>query len=178
MTLPTIQVDESPPPGVCFHGDPLEILIDHCHQQVHWEEHGITLTIPPDTIPQSKQAVLRAQCCLGPFVPPEGFKLASPVYHVTASRELQKEVEVSVPHFADLQSEDDCRSITFARAPSVPTYNQEGKPEYHFKPLNGGVFRPKETNAVLRLKHCSVLTICMKDDKGKLFNLPASAYRL
>ena len=167
--LPTVQVDEFPPPGVCFHGDSLVVLIDHHHQQVHWEEHGITLTIPPDTIPEGKQAVLRAQYCLGPFVPPQGFKLASPVYHVTASHEFRKEVEVVVPHFADLQSEEDCRGMTFARAPSVPTYNQKGKPEYHFKPLKGGpgVFMQEDTNAVLQLKHCSLLGIFGWDNSSK-----------
>ena len=140
--------------------------MDSSGNRVQWEDHDISLVIPSNAVPVDSEAVLQGQCCIGPFVPPEGSKFVSPVYLVTTSCQFQSEVEATVSHFANLKNEGDCSGMTFVTAPSTPTIHDQ-KPQYHFKPVIGGTFQPHETVATIRLKHCSFIGIVTKDDTCK-----------
>ena len=79
---------------------------------ISWKEIGFN--IPPGAVPEGQDFELRVWPCLsGPFVLPDGYQLASPIYLITPSFEFVKDVRLSIAHFAGLDSGSDCSHMTF-----------------------------------------------------------------
>ena len=121
-----------------------------------WEDIGIEITVPPGAVPKGAEIVLRVRPCLsGPFVIPKDYDLTSPVYMISQSSEFSDEIQLSMAHFANLQSEEDCEEMTFltARPSSVPG---EQYPKYQLKVLQisgPGVFHIGTNMGTISLKH-------------------------
>ena len=90
-------------------------------------------------------------CLSGPFFPPKGYQLVSPVYLITPAFDFLKEVRLSIAHYAAVDSSSDCDSMTFISSSSSPKYAPHAK--YEFKTLSGSLFQRKEHHGVIFLKH-------------------------
>ena len=100
------------------------------------KERGFVLHVP-------KGAVLSSDCTvqvksyvvsqLTPgFIFPEGSKLVSGVYHITASRKLLKPVFLQIQHCAIIKGDSQQTELELAIADSTTG------PPYHFRPYTGG----------------------------------------
>ena len=144
-------------PWINLLGEPrLETITSEGHV-LHWEDVGIKFNVPPGAVPECEQLDLTVRTCLsGSFVLPEGYELVSPVYLITPSFKFSKMVELSIAHFANVKSEEDCDNMTFVSAPCTPHYTASG-PQYRFRALAGGVFLTEKSEGSLSLKHfCGV----------------------
>ena len=100
--------------GICFLGDPWRETVTSAGKEISWADIGIKIIIPPGVIPEGKPITVSVRPCLsGPFELPEDYELASPVYAISPELEFSKDVKLFIAHFADLQSEDDCKNMTF-----------------------------------------------------------------
>ena len=100
--------------GICFLGDPWQETVTSAGKEISWADIGIKINIPPGAIPEGKPITVSVRPCLsGPFKLPEDYELASPVYAISPELEFSKDVKLFMAHFADLQSEDDCKNMTF-----------------------------------------------------------------
>jgi len=143
---------DSSHPGICFLGDPWKESVTSDGGTILWKNIGIEINIPPGAVPQGKNLELQVQPCLsGPFDLPQGYQLASPIYLITPTFEFLEEVRLSIAHFAGLDSNSDCDSMTFISSSSKPKYDPQAK--YGFKVLSGGMFKKKEHHGVIYLKH-------------------------
>ena len=150
-----------------------KILASVCTSSVHTEyvdwngkkivlrDIGFSLTVPPGVIPY-RQSVEFAVCLSfsGPFVLPDGCELVSPVYFVSAEPEIQlkKQIKLSLDHWANLEDEESCRSLSFVFAPSDPV-SEESQSQFHFRPLPGGVFAPGSQTATIMVDHLSKFAV-------------------
>ena len=82
------------------------------------------------------------------FIFPEGSKLVSGVYHITASRELSKPVTLEIQH---------CSTISGDSQLEVATADSTTGPPYHFKPYKGGNVRAFDSYVEVKLAHFSFL---------------------
>ena len=144
-------------------------------RKISWDDIGIQFDIPAGAIPEERVVHLNVSPCLsGRFILPDGCNLASPVFMVSPEYEFQedvkmlqsfKEVMMSMVHFMDLQSEDECERMVFISASSAPI-DQDGKPEYHFKVLKHskkGAFHIGQRYGSISLNHFCFLAIGMQD---------------
>ena len=108
---------------------------------------------PPGAIPEGKDVNLTVRPCLsGPFVLPPDLELASVVYNISPAIEFTQKVQLSLSHFADMQSEEDVAGMTFVTAKSTPV---DG--EYRFRVLEKGSFKMGNDTAIVALKHfCNI----------------------
>ena len=53
---------------------------------------------------------------------PEGYKPKSPIYMMTekSNKKLKKNIAVKMSHWANLESEEDCKEMTFLKGPAEP----------------------------------------------------------
>jgi len=97
------------------------------------EDVGVTINVPSGAVAAGEEVELAVRPCLnGQFILPEGYKQASPVYLIRASTDFLQDVQVSIEHFADLQSKRDCDNMTFLFA-STTTMDGLNGPEYRFE---------------------------------------------
>ena len=150
-----------------------KILASVCTSSVHTEhvdwngkemvlrDIGFSLTVPPGVIPY-RQSVRFAVCLSfsGPFVLPDGCELVSPVYFVSAEPEIQlkKQIKFSLDHWANLDDEESCQSLSFVFAPSDPV-SEESQSHFHFRPLPGSVFAPGSQTGTITVDHLSMFAI-------------------
>ena len=166
-------------PWISFLGEPWQETVTSEGQLLYWDDIGITLDIPPGAVPKDKQLNLTVRPCLsGPFILPEGYKLASPVYLITPAFNFSRDGKLTITHFANVKSETDCKNMTFVSAHCTPHYTASG-PQYKFKALPGGVFLTEKREASLSLKHFCVIgmanlsseqaTESIQESTGKLY---------
>ena len=87
---------------------------------------GIQLRIPPNaTGKQSRTISLRA-CIDGPFQLPEDVHLASPVFLVTCtpSNNFYREVTLTLHHFVQLISREECERMVLLTSPHTPAVDK------------------------------------------------------
>ena len=108
--------------------------VDSKGKSVSWQNFGIMIRVPPGSTPGDNPVVcVQAQCfLLGPdsVVLPENVQLASPVYKISATSRFSKKVELSIAHFATMDSKDD---MTFL-------HSSDRSPPYRFQLVPGGTF--------------------------------------
>ena len=99
---------------------------------------GVTLKIPPNAVQSSDEPVnVSLRTCLPStvFQYPKGCTPLSAVYHISSDSALDKEVELSIEHFAHLKTNTQANVMTFFRAES------KGERKYMFTPMAGGQFK-------------------------------------
>lgn len=152
-------------PGIDFIGRPRKERVTSEGVEISWKDIGIEFVIPPGAVPEDKPLELTVRPCLsGPFIPPTGSELASPVYMISPAFDFLKEVEVLIYHFSSVQSNEDSGSMTFVSTPSFP--NSEGTdPQYRFKDVKSGVFWRNEPYGLIRLRHFCGLAVSRRHRK-------------
>ena len=123
----------------------------------------IKIFIPKGMIKDNEKAKLLVKEAIdGPFEFPHGCKAVSPVYLVEPSKgvKLQKGVTVHIRHTATVQSEEDCKALTFMSAASTPQNTKHG-PSYRFKRIikAKGVFEPGSQYGKITLDHYCLICI-------------------
>ena len=135
------------------------------------ETNDFSLEIPEGTIPEGQRLTIDVGVALfGPFQFPEGLRPVSPVFWVcirdNASLQFPKPATVTIPHFLNLENDDDIQSLglTFLKA----DHNTDPEGVLKFFPSNGKIsFQPSSKFGVLQTSHfCSLCIGC--DDKKEV----------
>ena len=113
--------------GICFLGDPFKGSVGRDGAVLSFP--GVTLSIPPGAVTRDVDIFIWP-CLSGPFLLPDGYELASPPYLIYPHIEFEKEVELKLEHFMNLESKEDCEEMTFISA-SKPVYDS-GCTKYEF----------------------------------------------
>ena len=133
-------------PGICFLEDPVVVTIKSEPVTISPPGHGITVKIPPNALKDTnKPANISLQTCLfsSVFQYPEGCTPFSAVYHISSDSVFDKDIELTIEHFADLVTDKQTNKMTFFRAES------EGKGKYLFTPIKGGEFQVGSHNCTI-----------------------------
>jgi len=97
---------------------------------------GFVLSVPKGAISSGDYTVEVKSCVVGQqtqgFTFPEGSKLASAVYHISASRKLSKPVFLQIQHCAVIKGDSHHIKLEMVIADSTTG------PPYNFKPYTGG----------------------------------------
>ena len=154
-------------PGILFiEGTKREEIVTAKEKTINVEDEGLSLSIPEGALP-STDPPLQLEihpCFCGPFNVPQYVELVSPAYILNPSRKVafQKEVLVKIWHYANLETEEDCKDMVFLSASTRPQYRGD-TPVYVFKKIRGskGLFRPREEEPVgqIALKHFCTLAL-------------------
>ena len=146
-------------PGVCFLDEPWQASVTSDGEIISWDEIGIRFDIPPGAIPEYRPLQLIVRPCLsGPFSLPEEYELTSSVYFISHSNsfDFNRDVQLSVKHFANLECHEDCNRMVFISARSSQVQIGSDR-AYKFKILRTGVFREEEHFGSISLRHfCAV----------------------
>ena len=96
---------------------------------------GIQLKIPENAIKPGKPVSITIQGCLdGPFVLPDDTVLVSPIYLFAPPRiEFYQDVILTIEHFAELESDEDCSDVYFITSPTEPEVPKDGEEEVHWE---------------------------------------------
>ena len=141
--------------GICFLGDPWQETVTSAGKEISWADIGIKINIPPGAVPEGRPITVTVRPCLsGPFELPEYYNFASPVYAISPGLEFNKDVELFVTHFADLQSEDDCKNMTFltTESSSLRTLPGDSHP-CRLLVQKDGVFQIGSQDGEISLRH-------------------------
>ena len=121
---------------------------------------GFILIVPKGAISSGDCTVEVKSCVVGQqtlgFTFPEGSKLASAVYHITASRELSKPVFFQIQHCAVIKGDSRHTQLEMVIADSTTG------PPYNFKPYTGGNVRVFDSYIEVELEHFCFIT-CLFD---------------
>lgn len=113
-------------PGVVFSKHCAEKLVDSNGGTVIGE--GIQLDIPENAIVPGDSVHIALQGCLGgPFLLPSDITLASPVYRIAPPCAFRCEVVLTIEHFAELESAEDCKDIVFITSPTKPKIHKSAQ---------------------------------------------------
>ena len=110
--------------------------------------NGIDISITGGAVREG--TTLTIQSFVGGNIDPEGFRLKSPMYAVSSSDEIQGNVQMTLHHFANLKSEDDCREMTV-----VTIVPKAGRSSLNtIQVLDGAIslFKPEEQTATVELR--------------------------
>ena len=129
------------------------------------EQIGVVFDIPPGAVPRGKRLDLSIwPCSAGPFLLPEGYEPASPVYLITPSFEFSHSITLNIHHFCAVETKEDCKGMAFLSAPVTPHMIEAKQPQYKFSVLKKGEFKPSEEYGQVSLKHLCFIT-CGKESK-------------
>ena len=154
-------------PGILFSKGVKKELITSDKKTIDlMKDVGLSLTFPENSLPSSDIPLELAiqPCFSGSFVLPDDIELSSPAYAMIPNREVtfQKYLELKIQHYANLQTEEDCKDMVFLSASSIPKY-RGFSPIYEFEEMKEakGLFRPgqKQPLGEIRLKHFSIIGI-------------------
>lgn len=138
--------------GICFLGDPWQEVVTSAGKVISWADIGIEIDIQPGTVPEGRPIVVTVRPCLsGPFELPEDYELASPVYTISPGVEFSKDVKLFMAHFADLQSGNDCKNMTFLTTGSS-SFPGDSHP-YRLMVQENGVFQVGSSVGKISLRH-------------------------
>ena len=124
-------------------------------QSFNWDEYGLRITVPHDTLSSTETSELAVTALIGgQFVLPEDTELISVVYGIAVSKPLLKPVKLEIQHCAHLVTEDHTSYLSFATA----SINQPVLP-YQFQLEEGGEFRPGDQYGGISLSQFSLKSI-------------------
>ncbi|CAI8051843.1 hypothetical protein GBAR_LOCUS28378 [Geodia barretti] len=148
---------------------PLSILSDCTSEGRKFtdEANDFSLEIPEGAIPEGESHTVDVGVGLfGPFQFPEGLRPVSPVFWVCVrdqkNFQFSKHVPVTIPHFLNLENEDDIQSLglTFLKA----DHNKNSEGLYEFNPTDGEMdFQTFKSHGILRTLHFCSLCIAARD---------------
>ena len=114
---------------------------------------GFVLHVPKEAVSSNDGAVeMKSQVATQSkpeFVFPEGSKLVSSMYHVSASRKLSKPLSLEVQHCAIIRDDSQHTQVEVSIADSATG------PPYHFKPYTSGSVHVFESYVEVKLVHSS-----------------------
>lgn len=128
------------------------------------EDVGVTIDIPPGAVSEQAAVDVFVHPSLsGPFEIPDGIDLASPLYLVGPAFKFTREIKLSLQHFINLKTSEDCKEMTFLSAPSAPKYIGS-TPTYKLREIQirKGNFTIGEQVATIFLKHFCFVAIGRK----------------
>ena len=131
------------------------------------EANDFSLEIPQGAIPEGERLTVDVGVALsGPFQFPEGLRPVSPVFWAcvrdNAKFQFSKPVTVTIPHFLDLENDEDIKSLGLTFLKANHSKNSDGL--YQFRPTDGEMdFEPSQTFGVLNTTHFCSLCIACRD---------------
>ena len=129
-----------------------------------WQEIGVKFDIPPGAVPEGKELDLSVWPCVkGPFQLPIGYELASPVFLISPSFQFSSSITLTMGHFSNLTTEEDCQRMVFLSAPTNPYVRETDNSHwYQFRIFRKGVFSPHHEYGQVSLTHFCYATIGCK----------------
>ena len=127
--------------------------------------NDFSLEIPEGAIPEGERLTIDVGVALSaPFQFPEGLRPVSPVFWVCVrdnqNFQFSKPVTVTIPHFLNLENDEDIQSLglTFLKA----EHNKNSDGQYEFQPTLGEMdFRSFAKHGILQTTHfCSLCIGC------------------
>ena len=91
---------------------------------------GIQLRIPPNATGRQQSRTISLRACIdGPFQLPGDIHLASPVFLVTCTPlgNFHRAVTLTLHHFVQLTSHEECEMMVLLTSPQTPTRNKHGQ---------------------------------------------------
>ena len=79
------------------------------------------------------------------------------MYHISTDSPFEKKVELTLEHFAELETEKQASEMTFFKAKSVPTVT-DGREEFIFSPIEGGRFAVGDSHCTLSTEGFSLVS--------------------
>ena len=137
-------------------GDKKLFLIQgDCPQSFNWDEHGLRISVPKNTL-SSKETVELAIAVLvgGEFQFPKETEAVSAIYSLSITKPLAQPIKFKIQHCAQLVTQDHTAYLTFVKASS----NQDILP-YNFQIVEGGRFYPGSQYGSILLHHFCLVTI-------------------
>ena len=83
------------------------------------------------------------------------------MYLIQPACDFNKDVELSLSHFANIKSDEDLESMTFISAQSKSIRGRSG-PKYRLRVFQNGVFRVGQNTGTISLKHFCFLGVGRK----------------
>ncbi|CAI8035378.1 hypothetical protein GBAR_LOCUS19862, partial [Geodia barretti] len=165
MTVPSYYKYDDRYPGIRFFGNPRKQTVTVAGAHISWrEEIGVEFVIPPGAVPADRELELSVwPCCDGPFSLPDDCELASPVFLVSPSFEFSRDISLTMSHFSNLETGDDCEEMFFLSAPA--TSHTRERPVYRFRVLGEGDFKPHQNDGRILLTHFCTITTGRKRKK-------------
>ena len=131
------------------------------------EANDFSLEIPEGAIAEGERHTVDVGVGLfGPFQFPEGLRPVSPVFWACVrdqkNFQFSKHVTVTIPHFLNLENDDDIQSLglTFLKA----DHNKNSEGLYQFNPTDGEMdFQTFKPHGILRTMHFCSFCITTRD---------------
>lgn len=166
-------------PGIRFFGNLWRHTVTSAGACINWrQEIGVEFDIPTGAVLEGNKLELNVwPCHNGPFQLPEHYELASPVFLISPSFQFSSKISLKMCHFSNLETVEDCETMTFLSAPATPHASEAQKePEYLFKELKEGVFEPDQDYGQILLKHFCLTGVGRKR-KQSSSSLPSKRQR-
>ena len=130
----------------------------------HQNTDDFSLEIPEEVKETDVPPIMLGVALSGPFQFPAGLRPVSPVFLVCVCEhrnfQFSKPVTVTIPHFLDLENDEDIQSLglTFLKA----NHNKNSDGLYEFQPTSGEMdFRSLAKHGILQTTHfCSLCIAC------------------
>ena len=120
---------------------------------ISWKEIGVEFDIPRGAVPKGKSLELSVWPSIaGPFVLPDGYNLASPVYLISPAFNFTCDITLRMYHYCSLETEQQCDNMVFISSPATPNIERP-HPQYKFRVLSKGSFLSSEPYGCVSLKH-------------------------
>uniref|UniRef100_A0A1X7SYM6 Uncharacterized protein n=1 Tax=Amphimedon queenslandica TaxID=400682 RepID=A0A1X7SYM6_AMPQE len=122
--LEEVQLKKTPLPGVEIIASTNLLVAGGSHIQLHWEEYGLILDVPPDALPRGFIAEITVCVSIsGPYVYPDSdtWKPASAVYWISSSRDFVNPVLLGIQH--SVRGNVKSSEIKVLMADDIPTQN-------------------------------------------------------
>ena len=129
--------------------------------------NDFSLEIPEGAIPEGERLTIDVGVALfGPFQFPEGLRPVSPVFWVCVydnpNFQFSKPVTITIPHFLDLENDEDIQSLGLAFLKANHNKNSDGL--YELQPTDGEMdFKSVNAHAILKTTHFCYDCIAAKD---------------
>ena len=128
---------------------------------IAWKAIGVEFDIP-GAVPEGKSLELSVWPSIaGPFVLPEAYDLASPVYLISPAFNFMCDITLSMYHYCNLETEQQCDNMVFLSSPATPNAD-EPHPQYKFRVLAKGRFLSQELYGCVSLKHFCDIAVGVK----------------
>ena len=164
ISTPDVYCGECPIPEFMT---PIATLSDVTSDGVRYENEAndFTLEVPEGAVPE-RLTLDVAVALFGPFQIPEGLRPVSPVFWVCVRDQrsffFSRPVSVTLPHFLDLGSKEDLKSLRLTFLKARHTKNWEGMYEFS-KTDEEANFESSHRFGVLKTSHFCSLCIACRD---------------
>lgn len=141
---------------MCIGGDNLFKIQGDSHQLINWEEYGLRITVPQNTLSSSIEICdIKVEVLVsGLYILPEGTELVSAVYCVFGSKPLLQPVTLEIQHCAHLITQDHTTYLSFVTA---DIYQPDSR--YCFQLQEGGQFNAGNDYGSISISYYSLCGI-------------------